>query len=71
MEDIVAERKKAKEEFNKQLKMFNKKLDLHIKNEKYKNNVEFREAVKKKNRDYYHNVLKKNKEERPSKVIEV
>jgi hypothetical protein len=58
MEELIEERKKIKEEFNKQLKNFNKKLDSFIKNEKYKNNVEFREAVKRKTRERYHNMTK-------------
>jgi hypothetical protein len=63
MDNILEQRQKAKEEFNKQLKLFNKKLDLELKNTKYRNNVEFREAVKRKNREHYHNVVKKRKEE--------
>jgi hypothetical protein len=58
MEELIEERKKIKEEFNKQLKIFNKKLNLYIKNEKYKNNVEFREAQKRKSRERYHNITK-------------
>jgi hypothetical protein len=62
MESLLEERKRLKLEFNKQLKEFNKRLNLQVKNEKYKNDVEFREATKKRNKYYYHNVLKKNKE---------
>jgi hypothetical protein len=63
MDIILEERKKIKEDLKNQLRLINRKLDLEAKNAKYRDNEEFREAVKKKNRQRYQNMVLKRKEE--------
>jgi hypothetical protein len=49
------------EQLKTQMKTLSRKRDLAIKNDKYKNDPEFKARVMKRNREYYQNKIRPNK----------